>query len=398
MFLDLDHFKNINDTLGHDVGDLLLQGVTERFKACVRESDTIARLGGDEFAIILDEIERPEDAAIVAEKIIEILRPPFMLNNHEVSASTSIGIAVFPISGTDVETLTKNADIAMYRAKHKGRNNYCFFTSGMNEQSRQRLNLAHSLRRVPEKNELFLCYQPILELETGFVIGLEALLRWEHPTLGIIPPNDFIPIAEEISLMDNLTEWVVKTACLKSKSWFNRYPHLRKISVNISGSQMLQGNLCNIIEQSLYEAQLSTKHLELEVTEAALMTNTIQAERVLKQLDEIGIKVAIDDFGTGYTSISFLQNLPIDTLKIDRSFIDKIGQDETATRFVKTIIAMAQNLEMKVIAEGVESEQQLTYLKNNHCHEIQGYIFCKPLTADEMEKFLLENNKKAAKQ
>ena len=398
MFLDLDHFKNINDTLGHDVGDLLLQGVTERFKACVRESDTIARLGGDEFAIILDEIERPEDAAIVAEKIIEILRPPFMLNNHEVSASTSIGIAVFPISGTDVETLTKNADIAMYRAKHKGRNNYCFFTSGMNEQSRQRLNLAHSLRHVLEKNELFLCYQPILELETGFVIGLEALLRWEHPTLGIIPPNDFIPIAEEISLMDNLTEWVVKTACLKSKSWFNRYPHLRKISVNISGSQMLQGNLCNIIEQSLYEAQLSTKHLELEVTEAALMTNTIQAERVLKQLDEIGIKVAIDDFGTGYTSISFLQNLPIDTLKIDRSFIDKIGQDETATRFVKTIIAMAQNLEMKVIAEGVESEQQLTYLKNNHCHEIQGYIFCKPLTADEMEKFLLENNKKAAKQ
>lgn len=388
MFLDLDHFKNINDTLGHDIGDLLLNGVAERLKTCVRESDTVARLGGDEFAIVLDEIEHAEDASIVAEKIIDVLKPPFNLNNHEVFASTSIGIAVYPVSGTDSITLTKNADIAMYRAKHQGRNNYCFFSSGMNKQSRHRLNLAHDLRDALERNELFLCYQPIFNLQQKKVTRLEALLRWDHPQLGIISPAEFIPIAEEISMMVPIGEWVLKTACLKSKEWFETTPSLKNIAINISASQLSQGDIIEPIEKALSMANINPHCLQLEMTESAIMTNQTRFLEVLLKIKERGIHLAIDDFGTGYSSLSYLNQLPIDTLKIDYSFVKQVPGDTNSATVIKSIISIAHNMGLNTIAEGVESQEQLDFFQQHHCDEIQGYFYSKPLTADEMTVYL----------
>lgn len=389
MFLDLDHFKNINDTLGHDIGDLLLKKVAERLKTCVRETDTVARLGGDEFAIILDEIDRPEDCSVVAEKIIETLKPPFKLNSHEVFVGTSIGIAVYPISGDDPITLTKNADIAMYRTKHHGRNNYSFFTSGMSEQNMHRLNLAHSLRHSLDRSELFLCYQPKLNIRTNQIIGMEVLLRWEHPNLGQIFPNEFIPIAEEIGLMNSIGEWVIRTACIKCKDWLEQGIDPKRIAVNISSSQLIQGDLCRTIKEILEETDLDPKYLELELTETIIMVNAEKSKRTLEKIHDLGVHISIDDFGTGYSSLSYVKSLPVDTLKIDQSFVRDVSDDPNDAAIVKAIIALAHSMDLNVIAEGVEKEEQLQFLKENDCDEVQGYLFSKPLTSDDMHKFLL---------
>ncbi len=391
MFLDLDHFKNINDTLGHDIGDLLLQGVADRLKTCIRASDTVARLGGDEFAVILDEVEHAEDASVVAEKILEVLAPPFNLNNHEVFASTSIGIATYPSCGDSAITLTKNADISMYEAKQQGRNNYRFFTSDMTAQNMHRLNLAHSLRRALERDELFLCYQPKYSVVNTEIKGMEALMRWNHPHLGLVSPTEFIPIAEETGLILALGEWVLQQACLQNKAWQDAGLLEERVAVNVSTTQLMQNELITQVKQALNKADLDPCYLELELTESSVMTNAPNCAKALIELHDLGVHISIDDFGTGYSSLSYLKTLPVDTLKIDQSFVRDVAYDPDDASIVKSIIALAHNMELNVIAEGVETKQQLDFLAENGCDQIQGYYYSKPLPADEFKKLLLDS-------
>lgn len=387
MFLDLDHFKNINDTLGHDVGDMLLKGVADRLQQCIRKSDTVARLGGDEFAVILDEISKAEDAGLVAEKIINILAPPFLLDGHEVFASTSIGIAIYPVSGDNSITLTKNADIAMYQSKQEGRNNYRFFTESMNEDIMHKLELIHHLRYAIEKNELFLHYQPQMCLSTKTMSGMEALLRWHHPSLGQLQPSEFIPIAEETGLIQSIGAWVLETACLVNRNWQLKGFKPIVISVNLSSSQLIQGDIIEIVKTALKKSKLDPKYLELEITESSLIRNQEQCKEILAQLHQIGVHISIDDFGTGYSSLNYLKRLPVDSLKIDRSFVCDIASDPNDEAIIKAVISLAHNLDLKVIAEGVETKEQLDFLAQNRCDEIQGYLYSKPLSRDDMEAF-----------
>lgn len=388
MFLDLDHFKTINDTLGHDIGDLLLKGVAERLLVCARATDIVARLGGDEFAIILDEIDKPEDAVVVAEKIIDILKPVFTLNTHEVFVTTSIGIAIYPLSGEDSVSLIKNADIAMYRAKHQGRNNYRFFTSGMNEKSMHRLNLAHALRHAQSRDQLYFFYQPKFELKTGKIMGVEALLRWQHPDFGLVLPHEFIPIAEEIGIMSGLGEWILKAVFEENQKWL-RDPNCNiRIAVNLSGAQLLQNDLQTLIQAALAEINMPPSKLELELTETVLMSNRGQSARILNSLHDLGIHISIDDFGTGYSSLSYLKSLPVDTLKIDKSFIHEVPTDTNDKAIVRAIIAMAHSMELNVVAEGVENEAQRDFLLENGCNEVQGFLYSKPLNYEQLSELL----------
>jgi len=388
MFLDLDHFKNINDTLGHDVGDMLLKGVAERLQQCVRKSDTVARLGGDEFAIVLDEIMKAEDAGLVAEKIITNLGPPFQLNGNEVFASTSIGIAIFPVSGNDSVTLTKNADIAMYQAKQEGRNNYRFFTESMNKEIMLKLELIQNLRYAIKKNELFLLYQPQLDAKTKKICGVEALLRWQHPSLGLLQPDDFIHIAEETGLIQNIGEWAIETACKTNKRWQDQNLPPIKVAVNLSSSQLLQGDVVNIVKMAIKKTGLESKYLEIEITESSLITNQELCMDILKQLHEIGINIAIDDFGTGYSSLNYLKRLPVDSLKVDKSFVADIVSDPNDAAIVKAVIALAHNLNLNVIAEGVETKEQETFLFEHDCNEVQGFLYSKPIPEQEIKNFI----------
>lgn len=391
LFLDLDHFKNVNDTLGHDVGDLLLKEVSARLNQCVRETDTIARFGGDEFAIVLDEIDKPEDASIVAEKILEIMKAVFVLNNNEIAISTSIGIAVYPVSGENSVNLIKNADTAMYRAKQQGRSNYRFFTSGMNEQSMIRLNLAHNLRYALKREQLLFYYQPKFQLDTGKISGIEALLRWNHPEFGLMLPSDFLPVAEEIGFMLPLGEWVIRTACKEAKPWLEKATSNLRIAINLSGSQLAQANLQSIVQESLEEAGLKPTQLELELTETVLMSNPAQSLQILDSLHELGVHISIDDFGTGYSSLSYLKKFPVDALKIDQSFIHEITTDANDKAIVKAIIAMAHSMDLIVVGEGVEHKDQLTFLKENGCNEVQGFLYGYPMPGAEMKEFLLKH-------
>lgn len=388
MFLDLDHFKNINDTLGHDIGDMLLKGVAERLQRCIRLSDTVARLGGDEFAIILDEIQRTEDAGVVAEKIITALGPPFQLNDHEVFASASIGIAIYPVSGQDNITLTKNADIAMYQAKQEGRNNYCYFTASMNEEIMYKLELIHHLRYAIEKNELFLEYQPQLNIKTGKISGMEALIRWKHSALGILPPNEFIYLAEETGLIQNIGILTLEKACGINYQFQQRHHIPIKVSINISSSQLIQGNIIENVKNALEKSQLHPKYLEIEITESSLISNQEKCLEILKILHDIGVYISIDDFGTGYSSLNYLKRLPVDSLKIDKNFVSDVTTNPSDAAIIKAVIALAHNLDLKVIAEGVETKEQYEFLAANHCDEIQGFWYSKPLPITEMEKFL----------
>lgn len=388
MFLDLDHFKNINDTLGHDVGDMLLKGVAERLQGCIRKSDTVARLGGDEFAIVLDEVMKAEDAGLVAEKIITSLGPPFQLNGHEVFASTSIGIAIYPVSGSDSITLTKNADIAMYQAKQEGRNNYRFFTETMNEEITHKLELIHNLRYAIEKNELFLQYQPQLDAKSKRILGVEALIRWQHPSLGLLQPNEFIYIAEETGLIKDIGEWAIDVACLSNKKWQKKGLPPIKVSVNLSSTQLLQSDVVSIVKKALAKSKLESKYLEIEITESSLITNQELCLDILNQLHSIGVNVAIDDFGTGYSSLNYLKRLPVDSLKIDKSFVSDIATDPSDAAIVKAVIALAHNLNLNVIAEGVETVAQESFLVEHHCDEVQGFLYSKPIPETEVEAFM----------
>jgi diguanylate cyclase (GGDEF)-like protein len=401
MFLDLDDFKRVNDTLGHSGGDQLLKKFADRLRAILRKSDSIARrniddmcarLGGDEFTIFLTDIKGFEDAAKVAERIISSLSEPFMLDNREIHITTSIGIAVYPYDGKDLDTILKNADAAMYFAKNHGKNNYQYYKQSMNASALDRLALEHDLRKAIEQGELLLHYQPQVNAESGKIIGMEALIRWMHPEKGMVPPLDFIPLAEQTGLINPISDWVVETACRQANEWLKKGFSDIKVSVNLTSHQFQQKNFVATIAGILEKSGLKSKNLSLEITESTLMQNTEMTVITLHELARLGLEFTIDDFGTGYSSLSYLTQFPIRTIKIDRSFINGINTDQGKAAIVKAVISLAHSLEMNIIAEGVETEEQMAYLQKQGCNDIQGYLFSPPVPPEEMSKFL-ENEK-----
>ncbi|MEQ1529317.1 MAG: EAL domain-containing protein [Methylococcales bacterium] len=394
LFLDLDNFKVVNDTIGHTLGDVLLKRVALRISACLRDGDTVARLGGDEFIIMLPDIVDSQDAAKVAAKILESLVESFNIEQHEVFVSASIGISIFPNNSQTLDGLLADADGAMYYAKKLGKNNYQFFTSQMNSSAQHYMKVEKHLRRALEQNELQLYYQPQVDIETGQVIGMEALLRWFSPELGSVIPQDFIPLAEESGLIVPIGAWVLKTACHQAKAWYEQGLPIR-VSVNLSSRQFHQVQqhqqehpLLETVLDALTESGLPPDLLELELTEGILMQHLDSTMRILTVLKSKGVRLSVDDFGTGYSSLSYLKRFPIDTLKIDKSFVNDISTDPSDKAIVAAITVMAQQLKLEVVAEGVETEAQLEYLKELRCHYVQGYYFSKPLTAEDALLFL----------
>jgi diguanylate cyclase (GGDEF)-like protein/PAS domain S-box-containing protein len=384
LFLDLDRFKNINDSLGHSVGDLLLQDVAERLKRSAREQDTVARLAGDEFLIVLTDVKDIPDAAVAAERFMDAMTAEFVVQSHPLSISCSLGISIFPEHGADGETLIKNADAAMYCAKDYGRDNFRFFTEDMNAQVVERLTLENSLRLALDKKELFLEYQPQMDIGTGRITGLEALLRWQHPELGLVPPDKFIRIAENSGLIMPIGEWVLRTACSQARKWQDEGLPAVPVAVNVSAVQFRQEGFRELIRRVLHETGLASQYLELELTESLLLSNADVRLLVLQELKAMGLRLAIDDFGTGYSSFSYLRQFPVSKLKIDRSFIRDVAVNPDDAAITTAIISMAKSLNLKVIAEGVENEEQMSFLRAHHCDEIQGYYFSKPLSTDEV--------------
>ena len=389
LFLDLDRFKIINDTLGHAIGDQLLQAAAQRLKKCCRrERDTVARRGGDEFIILLPELVDVQEAVRVAQNIIESFSSVFVLPDHEVFISTCVGISIFPHDGIEPETLIKNADMAMYRAKEFGRNRYHLYTPSMDAQAFERLSLENSLRRALQRDEFFLHYQPKVDVRSGAIGSIEALVRWRHPEFGIVPPTQFIPLVEETGLISSLGEWVLRTACLQNKEWQKKgFPPMR-VSVNCSPRQFQQLNLTHIVEQALGDSDLDPEWLELEVTENLMMQNEESAMLTLRHLNDLGVSITIDDFGTGYSSLSAIRKLPITTLKIDKSFISDINTNSDDAAIAKAVITMAQSLRLAVVAEGVETKEQMNLLDSLHCHFMQGYYFSRPLPAADLGDLL----------
>jgi diguanylate cyclase (GGDEF)-like protein/PAS domain S-box-containing protein len=395
LFIDLDRFKLVNDTLGHGAGDKLLKEAAERLRTCVRSSDTVGRLGGDEFAAILSELGKPGDAGLVAQKIIDVFRRPFDLDGKETYATASIGITLYPADSEIAEALVVNADAAMYRAKEQGRNNYQYFTRDMNERALQRVQMEAALRRALEREEFRLFYQPKAHLVTGEICGFEALLRWEHPEKGMVLPGEFIPVLEETGLIVQAGEWVLRTACAQIKAWQEAGLKVPPISVNLSARQFEQKNLQGTVRQILSDTKVDPSLIEFEITESLLMNDPEGAARTLHSLKESGVRLSMDDFGTGYSSLGYLKRFPIDALKIDRTFIRDISTDADDATLTRAIINLAQNLRLKVIAEGVETEAQLAFLCSNGCDEMQGYLFARPTHAEECERMLRKGRKLA---
>jgi diguanylate cyclase (GGDEF)-like protein len=392
MFLDLDHFKEINDTLGHAAGDYLLISVTKRLQSCVRETDTIARLGGDEFTIILDSIQQSENAGMVAGKILLALAEPFLISNHQVNISSSIGIALYPKDATNLEEMIKYADTAMYKAKEKGRNNYQYFTEDLNAEVAKTMALKNDLRKAIKQNQLFLHYQPKVNTNNKAIVGAEALLRWQHPTRGLIPPVEFIPIAEQSGLIDDIGAWVIKEAISQNHKWREKQLKPIFMAINLSAKQFEKRDFVNLIERELLDINMEASSLELEITESLLMKEEQLAQDILRELNDKGHKISIDDFGTGYSSLTYLKRFTVNSLKIDRSVIKDITSNQDDAEIVKAIIAMAHALRLIVIAEGVEEQKQLAFLQLHNCDEIQGYLFSKPVSAEEFENLLRQEN------
>jgi len=384
LFIDLDKFKDINDTLGHDVGDRLLEMVAHRLTESLRAQDTVGRQGGDEFIVLLASLSTVEDSARVAQKILDTLSQPFDINGQNLHSGASIGIAVYPHDGTSVETLLKNSDTAMYSAKDSGRNNYQFFAEAMNAAAAERLLLEGSLRRAIERNELLLHYQPLVNIASGSIVALEALVRWDHPQLGQVGPTRFIPVAEESGLIVPLGEWVLRQACLQLIQWREQGIQLPRIVINLSPRQFRQKHLLRNFYRVLSETGVDPHWLGLEITESVIMDNPEISIGVLKQLKTLGFQLSLDDFGTGYSSLSYLKRLPIDKLKIDQSFVRDITTDVDDEAMVAAIIVMAHQLNITVVAEGVETEGQLAFLREHGCDEYQGYYFSVPLPPGEL--------------
>ena len=391
MFLDLDRFKIINDTLGHETGDALLKAVAERLKTCMRAGDTISRLGGDEFTVILANVAHVDDVARVAQKIIDTFTPQFNIAGRELFISASIGITLYPFDDNNLENLLRNADAAMYHAKEMGRNTFQFYTAELNRRTAKHLTLETALRHALERNELLLHYQPQVNLKTGRIIGAEALLRWQHPEMGLIPPLDFIPLSEETGLIIPIGEWVLRTACAQAKAWEQAGFGDLQVAVNLSGRQLQHRDLAKLVKQVLKETGLDPRQLDLELTESLLMHNTGETLIAMEELHKLGVAFSMDDFGTGYSSLSYLKRFPIDTLKIDQSFVRDIPTDPDDAAIAQAIIAMAHSLGIKVIAEGVETANQLAFMRAHQCDGVQGYYFSKPITAEEVTKLLLND-------
>ncbi len=388
LFLDLDRFKNINDGLGHPVGDGLLIEAAKRLMTVVRTEDTIARLGGDEFVVIVERVTKSEDAAILAQKLVEAFQEPIKVDEHELLVTMSIGIGMYPSDGDDVPTLVKNADAALYRAKEEGRNCFQFYTADLTANVFERLAMETALRSALKKNQLVVYYQPVISLKTGNLIGAEALLRWQHPEDGLILPEKFISLAEDTGLIISIGAWVLREACKQAKSWRDDGYEFEWIAVNVSGLQLQRGQFVDVVKQILDETGLEGQYLELELTENVLMQNTENAIVVIEQLKEMGVKVAIDDFGTGYSSLSYLKKLPIDKLKIDKSFVCDITKDASDEAIARAVNALAKSLKLKVVAEGIESIQQEEFLRLLDCDEGQGYLYNKPVSVTEFKKML----------
>lgn len=409
LFLDIDDFKRVNDTLGHQAGDTLLKEVAERLSTCLRQSDYVARvhafgepdellarLGGDEFVILLPDINSPHAPSALADRLLKALSAPVCLDEHEFYVGASIGITLFPGDGEDAETLTKNADIAMYHAKKQGKNDYQFYLQSMNILAHERLSLENKLRRALDNDELCLFYQPQVDTLSRKIIGLEALLRWRQPEEGMIPPGVFIPVAEETGLILAIGEWVINEACRQSRAWQTAGLPATRISVNVSGHQFGKQDLPSLIQTALQRYGLAPGCLEVEITESAIMENPDRAVEELTAIRDLGVGIALDDFGTGYSSFSYLHRFPIDTLKIDRSFIHNIGVTQDTSELVAAIIAMAHILKLRVVAEGIEIEEQLRALASTNCDVIQGYLFKPPVPADEVPGLLLTGRLKTA--
>ncbi|WP_366665029.1 EAL domain-containing protein [Microcoleus sp. bin48.metabat.b7b8b9.023] len=391
IFLDLDRFKNVNDTLGHPVGDQLLQGVSRRLTNCLRLGDSIARWGGDEFTLLLYNINSPEDATKVCQRIIQSLSTPFDFDGRELYTKASLGIALAPYDGEDAETLLKNADAAMYKAKQKGRNNYHFYTRAIGNQVSEELNLENQLYKALKQSEFVLHYQPQINLNTCQIVGMEALIRWQHPERGLISPDRFIPLAEETGLICQIDEWVLRTACLQNREWqLLGLPPVR-VAVNLSARQFLQANTVETIAKILSETELNPEYLEIEITETVAMTDVNFTVSVLQQLQQMGIQISLDDFGTGYSSLWSLKNFPLNNLKIDKSFVADLLNCNSGATIVKVAIALGQGLNLQVIAEGVETAEQLAFLQSLQCDMGQGYFFSKPIPAAAATQLYLEN-------
>lgn len=388
LFIDLDRFKIINDSLGHAVGDLLLKEVSIRLKKCVRESDTVARLGGDEFVIVLSHLKEAHHTAITAERVMKALTDTFDVQGHALNISCSLGISIYPDHAMDSETLIKNADAAMYTAKEAGRNNSQLFTANMSSNAAERLQLESGLRLALQRREFFLHYQPQMEIASGKIAGLEALLRWQHPELGLVPPGEFIEIAETSGLIVPIGEWVLRTACRDAGEWLRAGMLSAPVAVNVSALQLQQEGFCKMIGTVLKEANLMPEFLQLELTETVLLARPELMRSVVQELKGMGITLAIDDFGTGYSSFGYLRKLRVDKLKIDGVFIRDVAKNTDDAAITAAIISMAKSLRLKVVAEGVENEAQLSFLRTNRCDEIQGYYFSKPLPADGISEFL----------
>lgn len=394
LFVDLDRFKAINDSLGHQVGDKLLYEVSKRIHHAMRDSDIVARLGGDEFLVMMDMIKHPQDAALIAQKIIYALQVEFFIDGKEIFIGASVGISIFPKDGSDVDSLIKAADIAMYQVKNRGKNNHCFYSEDLSKNAVERFTIESQLRHALERNQFEMYYQPQISLLTGDIIGAEALIRWRHPDLGLVSPARFIPIAEETGLIVQIGEWVLRQAALQAIQWINDGYTMQWISVNVSGVQIMRSNFYDTVYGILIETNCNPNILELEITESTVMQNTEFVIDTFNNIKQLGVRVAIDDFGTGYSSLSNLKRLPLDKIKIDQSFVRGLPDDLDDAAITNTINAMACSLGFTVIAEGVETLAQAAFLKNMGCLEAQGYLYSKPVTAAEFTKLLAISTKK----
>jgi diguanylate cyclase (GGDEF)-like protein/PAS domain S-box-containing protein len=388
IFLDLDRFKYINDSLGHAVGDQLLQSVSRRLLASVRTSDTVSRLGGDEFVVLLPEITHPVDAATSAKKMLLSLSAPHSIGGQDLHIDGSIGISLYPEDGGDAETLIKNADTAMYNAKEKGRNNFQFFKAEMNLKAVERQSLESGLRRALEREEFLLHYQPKVNLDTGEITGVEALIRWQQPERGVVPPSQFVPVAEECGLIVQIGRWALHEACRQAREWQDAGLPFKRISVNVSAAEFRAKTFVEVVSTTLRETGLEARYLDLELTESVLMQDAETAAAILHALKMVGVHIAVDDFGTGFSSLSYLRQFPIDILKIDKSFIHQITSDPNDSTIVSAIIDMGKNLKQRVIAEGIETQEQRAFLQARHCAEGQGYLFSRPLAAAQFAHLL----------
>ena len=393
MLIDLDRFKVINDSLGRDAGDLFLKAVAEQLKSLLRDTDTVARLSGDEFVVVLENVTKAEDIENIASKILQVLAEPVDINGTEITCTASIGISLFPKDGDSTDKLLRHADLAMYRAKTAGKNRLQFYLKAMTDTAVNYLLLENDLRKAIENKDLVLFYQPQIDLQSAKVVGLEALVRWQHPEKGLVPPVEFIPLAEETGLIEPIGEWVLNHACERFKHWLDSGLNLGKIAVNLSARQFRQDNFDKIVQRALEASGLSAEYLELEITETSVMENAANTINMLNELNDMGLSLAIDDFGTGYSSLSYLKKFPIQKLKVDRSFIKDIDSNENDAAIAKSIIDLGHNMSLEVIAEGVERESQKEWLTAKGCDQVQGYFYSKPLSEEDLMKLVYDEKK-----